>query len=207
MAHEPPGRSQSEYRNAKHGGCPMSRAASDPARAFALLSTAAQTLADSSDASVLYRMVEAALRELVGFRLFTLLRATPARDGLERMHSSDLQTYPPGGVKPVGDDRWLQQLLSDSRPALSPDAAAVALNFPDAQAIFGLGCASVLNIPVCFQGRILGSMNLLHEAHWFEDGDAAVCQAFSPLLGAAWAATVATSSSISPAQGQAGAHS
>ena len=55
----------------------MSRAASDPARAFALLSAAAQTLADSSDASVLYRMVEAALRELVGFRLFTLLRATP----------------------------------------------------------------------------------------------------------------------------------
>jgi len=149
----------------------------------------------------------AALRELVGFRLFTLLRATPARDGLERMHSSDLQTYPPGGVKPVGDDRWLQRLLSNSRPALSPDADAVALNFPDAQAIFGLGCASVLNTPICFQGRILGSMNLLHEAHWFEDGDAAVCQAFSPLLGAAWAAKGNSSSSFSPAQGLAGAHS
>ena len=185
----------------------MKRAAADPARALALLSGAARTLAEFSDASALYCAVEVALRELVGFRLFTLLRATPARDGLERTHSSDLQTYPPGGVKPVGDDPWLQRLLSDSRPALSPDADAVALNFPDAQAIFGLGCASVLNVPVCFQGRILGSMNLLHQAHWFEGDDAAVCQSFTPLLGAAWAASGSSSSSFSPTQGPAGVQS
>lgn len=166
----------------------MNRPSIDPARALELLGTAARTLADSADPMVLYRAVEAALGELVGYRLFTLLRATPTRDGLERMHSSDLRTYPPGGVKPVGGDPWLQRLLTDARPALSPDAAAVTRNFPDAQAIFGLGCASVLNIPVCCRGRILGSMNLLHGAHWFVPADAAVCQAFAALIGGAWAA-------------------
>ncbi|MEO5736900.1 MAG: GAF domain-containing protein [Variovorax sp.] len=158
------------------------------ARALALLSAASRQLAASPDLPTLYCAVESSLGELVGFRLFTILRATPARDGLARVHSSDLQTYPPQGVKPVGGDPWLQRLLNDSRPALSPDADTVRQNFPDAQAIFGLGCASVLNVPICFQGRILGSMNLLHGAHWFGPGDAEVCQSFALLLGAAWAA-------------------
>lgn len=186
-------------------------------RALALLSGASQQLAASPDLPALHRAVESALAELVGFRLFTLLRATPARDGLARMHSSDLQAYPAEGVKPVGNDPWLQRLLRDPEPALSPDANAVQQNFPDAQAIFGLGCASALNVPICLQGRILGSMNLLHVAHWFRPGDAALCQPFAVLLGAAWvaadAAAAASSSSsssssfLAPASQSAGASS
>ena len=166
----------------------------DAARTLALLSEAARRLREAPDLPGFYRAVESALGELVGFRLFTLLRVTPMRDGLERMHSSDPKIYPAGGVKPVADDPWLQRLLIDNRPALSPDAHAVRQNFPDAEAIFALGCESALNVPICLQGRILGSMNLLHAAHWFRPGDAALCQPFAALLGAAF-----FFSSVSPA--------
>ncbi|MGJ7580415.1 GAF domain-containing protein [Variovorax sp. RHLX14] len=162
------------------------RSQPDAVRTLALLSDATRRLAEARDLPGLYRAVEAALGELVGFRLFTLLRVTPMRDGLERMHSSDLRTYPAGGVKPVADDPWLQRLLVDNRPSLSPDAHAVRQNFPDAEAIFALGCESALNVPILFQGRILGSMNLLHAAHWFRPSDAALCQPFAALLGAAF---------------------
>ena len=164
----------------------------DAAHALARLGDAACELGAAADLPALCATVERALGELVGFRLFTVLRATPARDGLERLHSSDPHAYPARGVKAVAGDAWLQRLLADPHPALSPDADAVRRNFPDAQAIFGLGCASALNVPICFQGRILGSMNLLHEAHWFRSGDAALCRPFAVLLGAAFAASGAS---------------
>ena len=185
----------------------------DAARALVLLGDAARELGASADPAALCGTMERALGELVGFRLFTVLRATPAREGLERLHSSDPVVYPAQGVKPVAGDPWLERLLSDPGPALSPDAAAVRRNFPDAQAIFGLGCASALNVPICVQGRILGSMNLLHEAHWFRAGDAALCQPFAVLLGAAFGASVSSSlassspSSTGPATQPAGVSS
>lgn len=186
------------------------RASSDAARALALLGDVARELGASADPTALCGTVERALGELVGFRLFTVLRATPTREGLERLHSSDPVAYPARGVKAVAGDAWLERLLADPTPALSPDADAVHRNFPDAQAIFGLGCASALNVPICFRGRILGSMNLLHEAHWFRAGDAALCQPFAVLLGAAFApsgsplSSSSTPSSTRPATQPAG---
>jgi len=187
------------------------RASVDAARALALLGDAARELGASADTSMLCGIVERALGELVGFRLFTVLRATPDRDGLERLHSSDPVSYPARGVKSVAGDAWLQRLLADPSPALSPDTEAVRRNFPDSEAIFGLGCASALNVPICFQGHILGSMNLLHEAHWFRADDTALCEPFAVLLGAAFfassspASSLSSSSSSGPATQPAGA--
>ena len=34
---------------------------------------------------------------------------------------------------------------------------------------FSLGCESVLNLPVIFDGRVLGTVNMLHEAGWYDE--------------------------------------
>jgi hypothetical protein len=34
-----------------------------------------------------------------------------------------------------------------------------------------LGLGSVLNLPIVFQGRCLGTMNLLHQAGWYRPDD------------------------------------
>ncbi|KQM69738.1 GAF domain-containing protein [Xylophilus sp. Leaf220] len=170
----------------------------DPADVLARLADASAVLAGSADDAALYAAVQDALAALAGFRLLTVLRTTPAGDGLERMHTSDLAAYPAGGVKPVGGDAWLQCLLTASEPQLSPDADAVRRRFFDADAVFALGCQSALNVPVRFRGRTLGTLNLLHRAGWYRPSDSATCQLFANLIGAAWAAGQAAATRPAP---------
>ena len=47
------------------------------------------------------------------------------------------------------------------------DADAIRAAFPDHELILSLGCESAVNVPVRWNGRTLGSLNLLHEAGWY----------------------------------------
>jgi hypothetical protein len=60
--------------------------------------------------------------------------------------------------------------------------------FFDHELIFSLGCASVLNVPVTWRGRVLGTMNLLHEERWYSEAEVRLGLAFSPSLVAAYLA-------------------
>jgi hypothetical protein len=53
--------------------------------------------------------------------------------------------------------------------------------FSDHELIVSLGCESVLNMPVRWRGRTLGSLNLLHEAGWYGEDDAVACLPFAQL--------------------------
>jgi hypothetical protein len=53
--------------------------------------------------------------------------------------------------------------------------------FFDHALIASLGCASVLNLPVKHDGRILGTINLLHEEAWYEEGDVPIGLGFAGL--------------------------
>jgi len=53
--------------------------------------------------------------------------------------------------------------------------------FFDHELILSLGCASVLNVPVVWDGRTLGTINLLHEAGWYDETDVPVGQLFAVL--------------------------
>jgi len=53
--------------------------------------------------------------------------------------------------------------------------------FFDHELIASLGCGSILNLPVATGGRILGTLNVLHEEHWYDDGDVGIGQVFAAL--------------------------
>jgi hypothetical protein len=53
--------------------------------------------------------------------------------------------------------------------------------FFDHALIASLGCAAVLNLPVVYDGRVLGTVNLLHEAAWYAETDIAVGLIFAAL--------------------------
>lgn len=149
------------------------------ARTQALLATAAPL-----HGATLHDAIGAALAELVGYRLLTLLRLEGPI--LRRAWTSAPDQYPPGGGKDVRDDPWLQHLLAAPGPVLSANLQEVRERFPDHAAIEALGCGAVLNVPVRQHGKTLGSLNLLHEEGWFQPGHAAVAQGFARLLGADW---------------------
>lgn len=162
----------------------------DPQNAVRWLGRIAAAVAHgAADDRPFYGEIQSALAELCGCRALTLVRATPGGDGLQRVHSSHAEAFPVNGIRPMAGDPWVQHLMATGDPELSSDAEAVRRHFFDAQAIFDLGCESVLNVPIRLRGRNLGILTLMHRAHWYAPSHVNICLPFAALIGAAWVAS------------------
>jgi hypothetical protein len=129
----------------------------------------------------LFGALEAALGAVLGHRLFTLLRYHAASGESERVYTSHPREYPVGGRKALNPTAWTDRVLRGQRPYLGRTAADVRAVFFDHELIASLGCGSVLNLPVVWDGRTLGTINLLHEEGWYDEGDAGVGLLFAAL--------------------------
>ena len=118
--------------------------------------------------------VEAAARERVGVRLFTVLAWDEDRCALHRVHSSHPVEYPVGGEKVFSREApWIRCVVVEQQPYVGRDRDAVAAVFPDHELIASLGCGAVVNVPVVDGGRILGVLNLLDAAGAYDEGSVA----------------------------------
>ena len=79
--------------------------------------------------------------------------------------------YPVGGRKPVTDSAWMQQVIFGGRPYIGRTREDIREVFFDYELIWSLGCESVLNLPVRWDGRVLAVLNLLHASGWYNDVD------------------------------------
>jgi len=82
-----------------------------------------------------------------------------------------------------GQSPWTTRLLRQGLPFIGRDAAAIRAHFADHETILALGCESVLNLPVLWDGQVLGTVNLLHGPSHFTDEHAR-----AGMVLAAWAA-------------------
>jgi hypothetical protein len=137
--------------------------------------------------------LEAATAAVLGHKLFTVLLHRHDTQESERLYTSQPGAYPAGGRKALRDTPWSRQLLQEQRPFLGRTAADIQENFPDHALIASLGCASVLNLPVAWNGRVLGTMNLLHEEGWYDDGDVPIGLAFAAVAVPAYLAATSRS--------------
>lgn len=128
-----------------------------------------------------FRAVDAALGATTGHRLFTILIHHPARRESERFYSNLPDAYPVGGCKPVTDSAWMQRVVMGGEPYIGRTREDIRAAFFDYELIWSLGCESVLNMPVRWRGQTVGTLNLLHQAGWYEDGDVAVTRLFAAL--------------------------
>jgi len=125
--------------------------------------------------------LDAAMGATIGHKLFTcLLHHSAARES-ERRYTNQPVAYPVGGRKPVPDSAWARRLFVEHEPYIGYGADDIREVFFDHVLIASLGCASVLNVPVVHDGRTLGVLNLLHEARWYDEGDAPLAQVFAAL--------------------------
>lgn len=146
------------------------------------LSEAALTLAEPGQPGRLYQALQAAAQAAVGHKLFTLMVWYQATGEAERVFTSDPKAYPVGGRKALGDSPFGREVLGRQRPYLGRTKADIKWAFFDHELIYSLGLGSVLNIPVRYDGRLLGTMNLLHEEHWYREPDIAAMLPFAALL-------------------------
>jgi GAF domain-containing protein len=115
----------------------------------------------------LFAALDLALAVTVGHILFTVLRADRAQGYSQRVHSNMPDAYPVGGRKPITDSAWFANVLDQGNAWIGADYAAIRDAFFDHELIRSLGCESCLNVPVRWNGRSLGTLNLLHrEGHY-----------------------------------------
>lgn len=106
-----------------------------------------------------YAKVAALVAETVGFKLLTVLRFVEDTQEVERLYSSDPKAYPVGGRKQLKTINKDHQLAAKGEIFLAADEAQVRHTFPDHELIFSLGAGAVLNAPIRFEGRRLGTLN------------------------------------------------
>lgn len=101
---------------------------------------------------------------LVGVRLFTLMTFDPQTREARRLFSNMPEAYPVLGTKPVNDTYWTGHVLDRHETFVANTIETVAEVFYDHDLIRSLGCESVINVPIIVAGKILGTVNCLHEA-------------------------------------------
>src|SRR5262245_25294859 len=117
------------------------------------------------------RALEKLSDETIGHRLFTVMRFDSDRSEVRRIHTSLPAVYPAGGRKKKKDTAWAHHVLTDLKVFRGSGPADIVSAFDDHETILGLGLGSVLNIPVVFKGRCVGTMNLLHRSGWYGPDD------------------------------------
>jgi hypothetical protein len=125
--------------------------------------------------------LERACAATIGHILFTVLLRHEATGEVERFWTSHPAEYPVGGRKPMNPTFWTAQVIEGQRPYLGRDYPAVQAVFFDHELIRSLGCESVVNVPVVWNGRTLGTVNLLHRAGWYDEGDLPLAETIAAL--------------------------
>lgn len=129
--------------------------------ALPMLADLANDLAAAPSVGAAILVLQRGAGTLLGHRLFSVMRHDAAGGWNARIHSSQPRHYPAGGRKPVQPGPWAECLFRRGEPWLCRDLAAVRATFPDHALIEALGCGAALNLPVRWQGRTLGTVNLL----------------------------------------------
>jgi hypothetical protein len=145
------------------------------------LAAVAAAVARAGQPHETFAALDAALAAVLGHTLFTILAYHPSRGESERCYTNQPVAYPVGGRKPLPPNAWAERVLRDHRPYIGYTAEDIRAVFFDHALIASLGCDSVLNVPVVWNGQAIGTINLLHEARWYDEGDAGIAQAFAAL--------------------------
>jgi hypothetical protein len=152
------------------------------ALAVADLAAIADIAASASEADAVFRAVEALAQRAIRHKLFTIMRLHAESTEVERVYSSLPDAYPVSGRKPKEGTPWGEQVLDRGEIFIANTPAAVERAFADHALIFSLGIGAIMNVPIRWSGRSLGTMNICHEAGWFAEGDKAPGRLLAALL-------------------------
>jgi hypothetical protein len=160
------------------------------------LTLIARTYAAAGQPETTFAALDTALHTVMGHTLFTVLLHHATTRESERVYTNQPAAYPLGGRKELRDTAWGRQVIHEGRPFLGRTAADIREHFPDHALIASLGCASILNLPVRWDGRVLGTINILHEEGWYDDGDVPIGLAFAALAVPAYLAALGPRGSL-----------
>jgi GAF domain-containing protein len=132
-----------------------------------LLARFERAIAEEAGADAPYAALQRLTEALVGVKLFTIMSVDLGAGLARRAYSSNPVAYPASGVKPIRQDAWFAVISEQRRPFIANTIEEIATVFGDHELIASLGCGSVINLPVFVAGQLLGTVNILHEPHYY----------------------------------------
>ena len=127
----------------------------------------------------IFELLENAFQEIIGHKLFTVLRYDKSSLELERIYSSNPSNYPLNGIKKLTNTDWSKIVLVDGNVYIGYNSNDIKLSFPDYELIERLGCRSVMNVPLILEGNVVGSVNLLNKENWYNEHQVQVAKMLS----------------------------
>ena len=127
----------------------------------------AKAIASTDQPMSTFKALEALVQDTVGVKLFTLMEIDHARGVARRNYSNMPDAYATSGEKPIRDDAWSQQVQGRHETFVANSIEEIEAVFGDYELIQSLGCESCLNLPIIVNGKIIGTLNCLHEAGHF----------------------------------------
>ena len=127
--------------------------------------TAALSAPDQPSATM--AALEQLAARLVGFKVLTLMAVDHENRLARRVQTSAPAAYPLSGAKQLEFNDWSAAVLDRHETWVMNSIDRIAEVFPDHALIASLGCQSSMNLPIVVGGRVLGTINFLHEAGYF----------------------------------------
>jgi hypothetical protein len=143
---------------------------------------AAQLQQGFEDQGALLKALDNAMEQCLGHRIFSVLAFDAKQRRMVRLYSNHPELIPIGGIKSVTESEWTRTVLIEGRLFINSTEEDIRRVFPDHERIFSLRCASALNIPVRWEGVVLGSINLLDRREFYDDVDPNVAWTFAQLV-------------------------
>ena len=102
---------------------------------------------------IIFELLDKAFQDIIGHKLFTVLKYDNKLFELERIYSSNPLSYSLNGIKKLTYTGWTKRVLVDGNVYIGYNANDIETSFPDYELIDKLGCRSVMNIPLIVKGR------------------------------------------------------
>jgi hypothetical protein len=125
-------------------------------------------LAQTAPAPALFAALETIVQERIGAVIYSASVFDTTRGVSRRVHTNMPEAYPVSGLKQIVPNRWTAIVIDRHETFVANTIEEIAEVFPDADLIASLGCGSVVNLPVCLSGRLLGTLNVLHRTGYFD---------------------------------------
>lgn len=108
------------------------------------------------------KKLENLIKKEIGFKLITITAIHPSQKYVERIYSNNKKVYPIFGRKPIPKNNWSKIIKKNGQKFfLGKNKSSIKKIFFDYETIFSLGCGSIINYVIRYNGIALGTLNIL----------------------------------------------
>lgn len=145
-------------------------------------------MAETGTTEQIFAGLESWMQQDVGAVIYSCSTFDLVARNSRRSYTNVPDIYTVSGLKDIVPNRWTEQVLDARQTFVANTLDEIAQVFPDHPIIKSLGCGAAVNMPVFLAGRLIGTVNVLHETGYYSDTRVAALKMLRPAAKLAFAA-------------------